>query len=845
MNKLSTLRPYLKVIRNALIGCFSFVAVSTAAELSATESSSTRSDAKEVSSTEASAPASENSTAKSSPMADTDIDELLQASTPPQQQEPAAAVAPSDSSMKTAEPPTEASEAAQLLPTIPVPQKDVKTDLPASKNAPKARQLEEIVVTATKREESARDVPVTINAYTGDDLMKKGATSLDEIVSLQPGTSKSGFRVVMRGVATSSLGSYGTSEEVGRFFGDIPLGTPAGRGILIDLDPFDMKTIEVAKGPQGTLFGGTALAGAVRYIPMEADVHDFSAAIRGGVGSITHSKGFQQEANAMVNIPIADTFGLRLAGTWRDRPGTIDDLYSGKPNIDTKTTKQWRALGTWQPSDNFDLKLTYLNFRENLGDLGFTDRPNRYENSLLRTPQPSIMTSRVFSGRAEYKWDTFSIVAMATDLKSRFFDVADVSMLLLGSSTTAAALVSSPVDARAPKTRTYEARIMSTETTDSDWWILQDWDYLVGFSDLNAEQSVDGALVATVGLSQLPALPLPINPAVAVNQHATGTATERAVFFDFKRGLFDRHVELNFGGRLAKSQLDAYTYIDVLGVPANAANSSTKQSRFNPKLALTWHLTEDFSIYSSAAQGFRFGGVNSGVTAGIDQPRTFTSDSLWNYEAGVRTEWLDRTLQFDVTAYRIDWDNLQIQQISSTAQNFVSNIGSARILGAESTLRWNLPSDVFLIPPGLSIALSGGYTDARTTEAFDSSDGAVGAGTRLPITPYVSGNISISWQGALGDYLINSSVTDSYSGSRKNALIETYELPSYQTLGAVLTVTNPSLSFQPTISLSGMNLLDKVVPNFAFKTEYASDYVYVLNRPRTVLLSLQLNFGPH
>ncbi len=732
---------------------------------------------------------------------------------------------------------------AEPVPVIPVVAIKVEpTPAPVARGAV---QLEEIVVTATKREKSARDIPVTVNAHSGDELMQKGVSDLEQIVIQQPGVTLNGGHIVMRGVATSALGSYATSEEVGRFLGEISLSAPAGRGSLPDLDPFDMQSIEVAKGPQGTLFGGTALAGAVRYIPNKPDTTSSSAIVRGAVGMVSHAEDLQPEANLMLNGAFDDTFGIRLAGSFRNRPGVIDDLHGNKADIDTRDARQWRALATWAPNSDFTLDFTYFHWQEDKGDLGFTDNVDRYETDALRSPQPISLSNDLYNVRAEYGFDSFSIVASVSQMESTFYNIADLTGPLGVGYLPATAVLD--VHTRSPETRNYELRVVSRDPTESSWWVLRDWDYLIGVFKLDTTTDINSKVRAGPGLPSLPLpFPLPIvipnQPIVtALDQQFNAEAHEDAVFFDLTRGLFDRKIEINLGGRYARSTLDGVTFIQLAGLEVNPVQAGTDEHRFNPKVAVTWRYSSNFSIYGSAAQGYRFGGFNANPTSGILLPRTFKSDSLWNYEIGLRTDWLDRTLRLDVTGFRIDWDDIQSQLVSPAAENYSDNAGNARILGADAALRWNLPSGTF-IPEGLSVALSGSYTDARITEDFDSPDGTVPAGSRLPLTPYLLANASVSWNSAFGDWLTGATLSDSYSGDRKNQLFETKHMPAFHIVSASVSASNPSARMRPALSLSATNLLNEHAPYFAFAARTGPDVLYGLSRPRTILLSVQLSF---
>jgi iron complex outermembrane recepter protein len=196
----------------------------------------------------------------------------------------------------------------------------------------------------------------------------------------------------------------------------------------------------------------------------------------------------------------------------------------------------------------------------------------------------------------------------------------------------------------------------------------------------------------------------------------------------------------------------------------------------------------------------------------------------------------------DVTPFRIDWSDLQLTQISPAAQNYVSNVGAARIDGVEAQLTWQVPGDWPLVPDGLTLTSTFSYLDARTTEYFESANGAAEAGTRLPLSPKKSGSLGLAWQQTWNALSFSSSAQAVYASDRKNDLIETYRLPSYQTYAASFRVSHLGWHGAPAISLSGTNLSNEhILYNATPVTAQRGEFVYIpQGLPRTVKLSLEL-----
>ena len=150
-------------------------------------------------------------------------------------------------------------------PAVPV------TEAPPAPARPEApTQIAEVVVTATKRKQSVRDIPASITVFTGDQLEKKGNLNLTEFIEESPGVVATDggpglTRISMRGIENDTSATSGQPPAVGYFIGDTAFTDPYTNNIIPDLAAFDLKNVEILKGPQGTLFGGAALSGAVRY----------------------------------------------------------------------------------------------------------------------------------------------------------------------------------------------------------------------------------------------------------------------------------------------------------------------------------------------------------------------------------------------------------------------------------------------------------------------------------------------------------------------------------------------------------------------------------------------------
>ena len=197
--------------------------------------------------------------------------------------------------------------------------------------------LQEIIVTATKRSERLQDVPISISAITGDDILARGFTNYADYLNSVPGVyfqdlGAGAGTIRIRGISASEGGVPSTTAT---YFGETVTSVLTNHGGKPNLRLVDIDRVEVLRGPQGTLFGASALAGVVRVIPKAPNLKDFEADV--GVRGFTtaHSSDASYHAEAAVNIPlVTDKLALRVVGYQDELAGFIDNRFAGQPEID-------------------------------------------------------------------------------------------------------------------------------------------------------------------------------------------------------------------------------------------------------------------------------------------------------------------------------------------------------------------------------------------------------------------------------------------------------------------------------------------------------------------------------
>ncbi len=200
--------------------------------------------------------------------------------------------------------------------------------------------IETVVVTAEMRAEPLQSVPLSITALTGEDLEAKGADDFQDYAQSVPGLSfadrgPNRAKIVIRGISTLT-----GEAAVGLYMDEIPVSNNFNNP---DFRLFDVDRIEILRGPQGTLYGEGSLGGTIRIFTTEPDLDTFSTKEE-VIGSSTAHGGDNLDLNAVVNIPIiTDELAVRLAGSFRDDSGWIDNVYNGKKNINNDHTGAFRG----------------------------------------------------------------------------------------------------------------------------------------------------------------------------------------------------------------------------------------------------------------------------------------------------------------------------------------------------------------------------------------------------------------------------------------------------------------------------------------------------------------------
>ncbi|WP_052378353.1 TonB-dependent receptor [Polycyclovorans algicola] len=732
-------------------------------------------------------------------------------------------------------------------------------------------------ITATKREENLRDIPASISAFQGDTLERQGKFNLEDYLQETPGVvinsqgPGTGIRITIRGIATETNPTSSRPSPVGIFIGDTAFTDPYIAGLIPDLNAFDLESVQVLKGPQGTLFGGAALSGAIRYVLKDPVLDEWQGAAFTQYVDVTEGDSAFTSGVAL-NLPWAGRdVALRVGYVKRNYPGVIDDSRAGEKDVNDGGGEQKRAILLWTPTDALSLKLTHLDqdFSGDNQKFAVVNADGPREMDLVVIPEPARNSFSLDSFEARYDFDSMRLVSLTSYTDKQRFSLSDYTPLLIGRPPEGypadAAIVSfSNVNSDA---LSQELRLQSTDNGDFKWLVgAYFYDYSLDFELFIGPALTQSSLGAGTPIGELTDLLengtsigqlaelLGLGTLDLANQtsllYATNRAKsqERAVYFDLTQTL--GNLELSVGARFYQTFVDG-GFIGT-GALARATNNGLEVDQRNrieeqgisPRFSITYRFTDDVMVYTAASRGFRFGGLQSVPSSPVNGvPETYKSDSLWNYEVGTRTSWLDNTLQLDLTAFFIEYTDPQItQKTQGTSLNFVTNVGAAESYGIEAAFLW--------LPPisGLTVSLSGGLTEARTTEAFTSSSNTViEPGTQLPGAAKSQYSVGLQQFLPLGRLLLDATMNYTYVGKSFSTLERDLAVNDYGVLSAGLGLSSDTLPLSPRLSLNVANILNEtalvdgaadsspIIPLSTFS-------LFALNPPRTVSLRLNLSF---
>jgi len=592
-----------------------------------------------------------------------------------------------------------------------------------------------IIVTAGKREQLLKDVSGSISALSEDDLRTLQAQSLSDYITRVPGVVFNDYQpgvseVVIRGVASTTY-HEANQATTGYYINEIPLTEPGFPLVIPDVDTFDLKRVEVLRGPQGTLFGSSSLGGAINYVVNTADASGFDAGFEGSLSSTRRAGEVSYGAKAMVNVPIIeDQLAVRLVAFQRFDAGYLDNTGTGVDGSNDLRVRGLRGSLVWTPTDKTTFSILSMYQEYDLDDQTYVlfGPPETFERSTnVPEYQDTDFMLHSLTINQEFDFATLTAVGSYTEKNSNL--AFDDSIFLGYDARTGTPQLSSSTGKS--KTEYLEVRLASTGASPFGWLIGGNYThlksdstggaYLEGISDyIDANPGEFGGQPGSF-----------LAPGDLLRREVSSNDVKETALFGELSYTFADALTFTAGGRLFR-----YTSNPRLQFLPNAALTppfdyqpgKKKESGFVPKFSVKYAPDDDFMVYALYSEGFRIGGINV-YSAAAGTPLNFESDTTKNFEIGTRFSLADGTMLFDIAAYHIDWENIQARLfVPVTFEAYTTNGGGADIDGVELTMTLNPTKD-------LQFMSSVSYNDARLSSLLPDSFAAGGGyakGTTLP-----------------------------------------------------------------------------------------------------------------
>ena len=609
--------------------------------------------------------------------------------------------------------------------------------------------LEEITVTAQRREQNLQEVPIAITAFSGSELAKQNIVGATDYLALTPNVSftedgQSGSRglgIAIRGINNLVSGENAFINSIGIYVDEFSVTSVPNQVA----NPFlpDMERIEVLRGPQGTYFGRNSVGGALN-LTTKAPTDELEGSVRAGFETYDGA-GDQYNLTGVLNLPVTDTFKLRGVLYYEDSSGLVTNACRAgasasscpaaaennfTPNGTADSGHEYlmgRVKGSWDVSDNTNIGFTIIYNDESQGtdenvpsgilDIDSADSfglfsaldpgtgfwPNN-QNTLSHDQQEAndlestlgiVNVTHTFANDMSLHWITGIIDAT----QKRKFD----NDLVGGADTLV-------------RTNTYEGQSVSTELRLAKSGDIGDW--VIGMLYAKDEQTQENnvaigsnATATLGGVGWLP--PFPAGLGLALNSKKFDVQS-LAVFVDYTWHASDT-IDVTLGGRYTNDEVDNSLRAFAIGPdgscdpgtdptcnffgsfvnsPRPQSTASSSFTDFAPRLAVSIRASDSVNVYGVVSKGYKAGGNSVGNQTNLSGDPAFSvsfnPETLVNYEIGMKSELADRRLRLNVSVFKLDWEDLQVEafrfltpgDLSSNFEQTV-NVEDASATGAE------------------------------------------------------------------------------------------------------------------------------------------------------------------
>lgn len=566
--------------------------------------------------------------------------------------------------------------------------------------------LQEIVVTAQKREEALKDVPISLVVVSAEELSDRHITSLEDLPSAVPGLSYASagnsHYIQIRGISDI----VGSNSTIGMYIDDADVTLGGAASVQINPVTYDLERVEVLRGPQGTLYGDGSSGGTIRFITKNPQLNRF--AFDADVQAMfTEDGGPGQRINTMINVPLIEgQLGIRVAGTFEHDGGWINEPVAKQENINAQNLTNVRLKALWQPSAQLTVSgMAVVNRNDRGMDFSDSNSPSTFTQVFGLTTVP----------KAKNDYELYNLTAG--------YDFASVARL---TNTLGYVRLSAPqfavsafflTAANSPPAQTFNYYVAEQNIQDS---LLTDeirltsegsgpWQWTLG----GFFRRYTDAVNAPDNYFDFPGAPGTLPAPYGSSQQLVSRSW--SLFADTSYRIADR---LTIGAGV-RGFRETQHFNDYLALTAQEGEFHSVDPRFYAQ----FKLTDDVNLYTSAAKGFRSGGFNS-----FSQP-SYDPENVWSYELGSKMAFPDRRIEVDVDVFWTDYKNYQTFAPLPGAQlvSAIQNVGRGRIRGFEGDVSWR-PVDHW------RLEARGDFLDAKFTE-INSTSTAYLPGDRIDLVP--------------------------------------------------------------------------------------------------------------
>lgn len=620
-------------------------------------------------------------------------------------------------------------------------------------------RVQEIVVTAQRREQSLQEVPISITAFGTEGIAALNAQSIGDLDTFTPGltindTSVTQPSYTIRGVATDDFG-IGTDPSVGIFIDGIYSGRSGASLIFFN----DIDRVEILKGPQGTLFGRNTSGGAISIITKKP------VAEREGSATLQYGNFDTVRADATVNIPLTDTLYFRANGVVNRRDGYLKDAVTGEDR-ERENNVSARAALRWAPSADTDFILTYDHDDTNkdgpasvgISNFALSHDPfGPFTNDVIDNKETRILNAVSLTATHNAGPLTFTSISSfkkfethnrededGTGDPTRYLDTENIEKNKSYYQELRVAYDDGPLNAIAGVSYFHERGRQTSAVTvlsDSADRLLGE---LAGFPIFTILDSVGLPVfgeqmredmnnrVANDSFAAFADATFEVTPRLKLTAGIRYTHDKKD--FTWLNGGFDGH-------GLETTTAPGALYNAILGVPAFPDDAEisvadfyratvgpnglifdvgalegvpfTRRAKFSdvsPRFVVQYDATDNVHLYASASRGYKAGGFNS-----VQINSFFSPENVWNFEGGFKSELFDRRVRFNASAYYFKYKNRQsisLEDTGGTIPQYITRSGDSRAYGIDLDAQ-------FVVTDDFSISATAGYIDSKWSSRIE------------------------------------------------------------------------------------------------------------------------------